>query len=73
MLNVESQRQKGEGILTQLPIELCHVEKEGFFITQVKVVLNTIVYSELAIMVGPVLVITWIKRLKVVNQFIFPP
>jgi len=39
----------------------------------VKVILYTVVYSEFSIMIGPLLAIKRLKRLKIIYQFIFSP
>jgi len=73
MLNVECQRQEGERVLTQLTIELGHVKEKCLFVTKMKVVLNTVIYSEFSIMIGQLLAIYRLEGLKIIYQFIFPP
>ena len=73
MLNVKGQWKKGERVLPQLPVVLCHVEEEGLFVAQMKVIFQAIVYSELPVMISP---IRWLRRLdrfQKVDEFILTP
>jgi hypothetical protein len=58
MLNVEGQWQEGKGVMPKLPIKLGHIEEKSFLITQMEVILHSIVYSELPVMIGPCLIIS---------------